>query len=124
MSLTNLALGRACVSNTTLLTPETTEDRISILEKRISELTKVICGIRKKGLHTINKDGLTIGLSLIGISHLGLAILTVKEDGYYIGETYYTSLSAAAEGASGVRRSGWTFWKLADGRTIREAFRQ
>ena len=45
------------------------------------------------------------------------------EDGYYIDNVKYYSLSAAAEAVSGVRRSGWTFWKLVDGTTVKEAFR-
>jgi len=44
-------------------------------------------------------------------------------DGFYIGEKRYESLSAAAEAVSGVRRSGWTFWKMPDGRTVKEIYK-
>ena len=49
---------------------------------------------------------------------------TVKGDGFYVGETKYESLSAAAQDVSGVRRSGLTFWKLPDGRTVKEAYKK
>ena len=49
-------------------------------------------------------------------------VLSIKHDRYYIGTTGYDSLSSAAEAASGVRRSGWTFWKMPDGRTVKEAY--
>ena len=71
----------------------------------------------------INKDDLPVGLSLTGTSMRGgFQVLDIKEDGYYIGPYRYDSLSSAAEAVSGVRRSGWTFWRLSDGRTIKEAF--
>jgi len=50
--------------------------------------------------------------------------LQVKDGGFYVGITRYDSLSAAAEGVSGVRRSGWTFWKLPDGKTVKEVFKR
>ena len=40
----------------------------------------------------------------------------VKDDGFYVGITRYGSLSAAAQGVSGVRRSGWTFWRFDNGK--------
>lgn len=51
----------------------------------------------------------------------------VKSDGFYIGITRYDSLSAAAQGVSGVRRSGWTFWKFDngqnEGRSVKEVYK-
>ncbi|RLI56702.1 MAG: hypothetical protein DRO87_07760, partial [Candidatus Thorarchaeota archaeon] len=49
-------------------------------------------------------------------------ILRPTPEGFRVGDQIYKSLSAAAEAVSGVRRSGWTFWKLPDGRTAKEAF--
>jgi len=40
----------------------------------------------------------------------------VKDDGFYVGITHYNSLSAAAQGVSGIRRSGWAFWKFDNGK--------
>lgn len=51
-------------------------------------------------------------------------ILTVDAEGKYIvNKKEYSSLSSAAESVGApVRKSGWVFWKLADGRTIKEAY--
>jgi hypothetical protein len=117
--------------------PSTIEERVSILQKQVEELTKafhVVNSLRIKDkrqqdaykespLVNANKDGIPIGISLLGSSTRGgIHVLTIKIDGYYIGITKYESLSAAAESVSGVRRSGWTYWKLPDGRTVKEAF--
>lgn len=49
--------------------------------------------------------------------------LKVRDGKFYVGNQEYDSLSSAAAGVSGVRRSGWTFWKLKDGRTAKNAFK-
>ncbi len=115
----------------------TLEERVYALARQVEDLTRAfnnINSIRVKDkrqqeiydnfpLHHANKDGIPIGLSLIGVSMRGgIHVLTVTADGYYIGTAKYDSLSASAEAASGVRRSGWTYWKLPDGRTAKEAF--
>jgi hypothetical protein len=75
-----------------------------------------------------NKDGLPIGLMLVGTSKGVNYVLMVEEFEYsrvhmFEGQPQsYPTLSAAAGDVSGVRRSGWTFWKLEDGRTVKEAF--
>jgi len=72
-----------------------------------------------------SKTGLRIpeGTELMGTTHGVPYFLVAKSGKFYIGTREYLSLSAAAEGISGVRRSGWTFWKLPDGRTVKEAFK-
>ncbi len=47
----------------------------------------------------------------------------VRNGGFYVGTTRYDSLSAAALGVSGVRRSGWMFWKLSSGKTVKEMYK-
>ena len=47
----------------------------------------------------------------------------VEAGGFKVGATSYESLSAAAEGVSGVRRSGWTFWRMSDNRTVKEVYK-
>jgi len=51
----------------------------------------------------------------------------VKDDGFYVGITRYPSLSAAAEGVSGVRRSGLVFWRIDggkfDGKSVKDIFK-
>lgn len=112
------------------------EERMSLLENRLTKLTKAFNAVNSaivkdarqqveydKTGNYANKDGIPIGISLLGQSTRGGAyVLSIKHNGYYIGTTGYDSLSAAAEAASGVRRSGWTFWKMPDGRTIKEAY--
>jgi len=70
----------------------------------------------------LNKDNIPINTLLIGVSLGKPYILTVQKYNYRIGSTEYETLSAAAEGVSGNRRSGWVFWKTSDGRTAKEAF--
>jgi len=137
----DIALGKACdVSSGIMTQPLTTEERLATIEKWLVDLTtafNTINSTRLKDKRTIdkrdkyitvndlNKDGIEVGSSFIGESQCtGIFVLTVRGDGYYVGETPYASLSAAAEAVSGVRRSGWTFWKLTDGRTLKEAFRR
>lgn len=117
--------------------PLTLEEKVELLTQQVEQLTKAfhaVNSVRLKDkrqqeindsfpLQHANKDGIPIGLSLVGVSMRGgIHVLTVNSDGYYIGLNRYDSLSAAAEAASGVRRSGWTYWKLNDGRTAKEAF--
>lgn len=137
-----IALGSApAVSTIVVEKPLTLEEKVEALQKHVEELTKVfnsINSIRVKDkrqqkaydLNSLlfqqneaNKDGIPIGISLMGHSSKnGVHVLTVNADAYYIGVTKYDSLSAAAEAASGIRRSGWTYWKVLDGRTVKEAF--
>lgn len=75
-----------------------------------------------------NKDGIPINSTYIGYSRKGdiPSILTVDENGsYYVNDKKFDSLSAAAEYVSGVRRSGWTFWRnITDNKTLKELFRR
>lgn len=49
--------------------------------------------------------------------------LQIRDGGFWVNNIKYDSLSAAAEGVSGVRRSGWTFWKFPDGKSVKEILR-
>lgn len=134
-----IALGAVMSGSGTAIVSEpiTLEEKVSALQRQVEDLIKtfhIVNSARVKdkrqqeiydnpGFANANKDGIPIGLSLMGTSVKGgIHVLTVNADGYYIGITKYDSLSAAAEVVSGVRRSGWTYWKLLDGRTIKEAF--
>ena len=109
-------------------------DRILLLEEQMKHMQRILMRMKKKAVDAAlpvptvensNKDGIPIGTLCIGAtekSHF-LFYLTVEADGYVIGSQKFASLSAAAEAASQVRRSGWTFWKLLDGRTLKEAYR-
>lgn len=63
------------------------------------------------------------GTVLIGTTRGLSYFLQVKDGGFFVGTTKYESLSAAAQGVSGVRRSGWTFWKLSDGRSVKDVYK-
>ena len=124
--------------------PKTTEEKIVSLEDRISDfgnaldsvftMVKELRGdINKEVDHKItavieenkreNKIEVPEGTILTGITKGLSYFLHAKDGGFYVGITRYGSLSAAAEGVSGVRRSGWTFWKLPDGKTVKETFK-
>jgi hypothetical protein len=71
-----------------------------------------------------NKDGLPVGMTLIASTKGQVFVLSVSVDAYFIGQKAFPSLSAAATAVRGSRVSGWTFWHLPDGRTVKEAFRR
>ncbi len=70
---------------------------------------------------THNKEGLQIGLILRGESKGRFFTLEVLDDGYCCSDgSIYESLSGAAQGVSGNRRSGWKFWTDVAGTPIGE----
>jgi len=113
--------------------PKSVDEKLAAMQYQIDQLAMALNATTRAGLKrqpavkaspvktTKNKDGVEIGMSLLGYSKRGgIHVLTVCPDGYYIGTLRYRSLSAAAEAASGVRRSGWTYWSYPDGRTVKE----
>lgn len=109
-------------------------DRILLLEEQMAHMQKVIMRLKKEsagaplptpGLENANKDGIPIGTVCLGATEKSpfLFYLTVNPESYTVGLQEFASLSAAAEAVSQVRRSGWTFWKLVDGRTLKDAYR-
>jgi len=132
-----LALGKAPIKSgvAKAIKPRTVEDRLSAIENMLASIIE----INSKNMSTVdkqeeqlnayegipkNRDGIPLYISIIGSTKFGPRILYVGEDGYYLGNKRYLSLSAAAEATSGIiRKSGWVFWKLPDGRTLREAFK-
>lgn len=137
MDKKTVALGKAPAKSGTAkaIKPRTVEDRLSALENMLVSILE----ITNKNAPTVekpdnnlnayvgmprNRDGLPLNISLIGSTKFGPRILYVSEDGYYLGNDLYASLSAAAEAASGIiRKSGWVFWKLPDGKSIKDAFK-
>lgn len=135
-----IALGAAAPAQSAIVgEPQSLEEQVAALRMQLESLTAAfhaVNSVRIKDrrqqdvyaefgefLTETNKDGIPVGLSLLGQSQRGgMHILTVNADTYFIGNQPYESLSAAAEASSGVRRSGWTFWKLPDGRSVKEAF--
>lgn len=133
-----IALGKAMNAGTALVAePQelTIEEKITALQRQVEELTKafnIVNTLRLKDKRSfghieyqeeVNKDGIPLGLILLGNSMRGgTSVLNVYPEGYYIGNNQFDSLSAAAEYVSGVRRSGWTFWRMPNGQTLKEAF--
>jgi len=139
MEKSNIALGSApatAVGTCLAVDPAnlSASDRILVLEEQMRHLQRIIIRLKKApigapplapSLDNANKDGIPIGTTCLGATEKSpfLYYLTVKADGYTVGSQKFASLSAAAEAISFVRRSGWTFWKLVDGRTLKEAYR-
>lgn len=125
-----IALGQAVKSSGVGLAVSKKElsdqERIYVLEQQIDHMKKMIQSLKtKKTPSNLNKDGVPIGLECWGTTEKVpyLLIMSVEIDGYRIGNFKYSSLSAAAEAVSGVRRSGWVFWKLPTGETLKELYK-
>ncbi len=131
-----VALGKASVKagKAIVVKAKSTEDRLDVLENMVATLldlsSRVMNGEKpEQSLNAYagmpkNRDGIPIGISLLGQSKHGPRILSVTEDGYYVGSTQYQSLSAAAEDVSGIiRKSGWVFWKLPNGKSLKEVYK-
>ena len=127
--------------------PLSSEDRLAALEKQMFHITNahdslfsmvkemsdklnmeaqkaIEATIEKKKANLEIPEGTVLYGTSKGQSERQLSyFLSVKNGAFYVGVTRYDSLSAAAEGVSGVRRSGWTFWKLPDGKSVKEAFK-
>ncbi|HLD89615.1 MAG TPA: DUF4357 domain-containing protein [Patescibacteria group bacterium] len=135
----HLMLGGHSAGSAELLQPNTVLDRVALLEKKLDAMTKAFLAARRSLLKknteeevgediinpNENKDGLPYNTCYIGISRGIPYILTINAVGQYIvADKVFNTLSAAAEAVSGVRRSGWAFWKLLDGRSIKDVYRK
>jgi len=123
--------------------PVSVEQKLEALETRMLHMTnsidslfQIVKGLRDKSSkdqdikinETIEKkkkdQKIEIPECTLHASSKGLSYFCrVAADGFYVGATRYDSLSAAAEGVSGVRRSGWTFWRMPDDRTVKEVYK-
>lgn len=93
------------------------ERKIGELERRISNLQGTVR--RMAAEKRDNKEGLQIGAILQGESRGQKYTLEVLDEGYLCSNgDIYQSLSGAALGVSGNRRSGWKFWRDIEGNPI------
>jgi len=102
------------------------EKHIKELEKRLHQVEKEVRSfIRDKNTlvsESAKVPDVPYDVLFVGHSRGRQYTMIHTKEGFKVGNRIYPSLSAAAEGVSGVRRSGWTFWCLPDGRTAKEAF--
>lgn len=100
---------------------ELLEKKVVELEQQISKLTAELARLSKPEQREANEEGLSIGAILQGESRGKKYTLEVLDSGYLCSNgQIYQSLSGAALGVSGNRRSGWKFWRNIEGRPIGE----
>ncbi len=98
---------------------ELLERKIVGLERRISELETM--SLNSEPIAVENKEKIPIGTVLRGESKGSRYTLEVLDEGYLCNDgNIYQSLSGAALGVSGNRRSGWRFWKNVEDKSIGE----
>lgn len=96
------------------------EAKVVELERRLRLVEKMM--ERSSKSPTVNNEGLKVGSTLQGESQGRRYTLEVLEEGYLCSDgKIYESLSGAALGVSGNRRSGWRFWRNAKGYPVGEA---
>lgn len=97
------------------------ERRVAIIESKVDALADRFDALLEPSPPAKNKEGLQVGTTLCGESKGDRFTLEVIEDGYLCSNgDIYQSLSGAALGVSGNRRSGWVFWKDIHGTSIGE----
>jgi hypothetical protein len=96
----------------------------SLLERKVSEMEENISNLERRILSSVRKPGeesIPEGTILCGESKGKSYTIESLEAGYLCSDgKIYQSLSGAALGVSGNRRSGWVFWKTEDGIPIGE----
>ena len=101
--------------------PEAIERRLLDLEKKVRFLLGRISRKRAEPSPGENREGIQVGMVLVGDSKGQEYSLEVLPDRYLCSDgRLYESLSGAALGVSGTRRSGWRFWRDSTGRPIGE----
>ena len=102
-------------------------DSLYSIVKEIRECTVNQDQIDKQIEVTKDNDEIPVGTVLKGMTRGIPFWCVVKGDGFYVGIQRYDSLSSAAQAVSGVRRSGWTFWRFDngkhEGKTVKEVYR-
>lgn len=94
------------------------EEKLGDLQTQLHNLLSHTPGLYKR---RTNDEGLKIGTILRGESKGREYTLEVLERGYLCSDgQIYQSLSGAALGVSGNRRSGWKFWRAQNGSSVGE----
>lgn len=122
--------------------PESIEEKIAFLQEQMTNLISMADNLFimvKELREKVDKDkdkvmvetarakksdaALPEGTVLHGTTQGLSFFLQVRDGGFWVNNVKYESLSAAAEGISGVRRSGWAFWKFPDGKSVKDTLR-
>ncbi len=113
---------KARVTATVIPAPrQLVEKRVAAIESKLDALVEEVRASRESRPPAENKEGLSVGMTLRGESKDRRFTIEVIEDGYLCSDgNIYQSLSGAAQGVSGNRRSGWVFWKDIHGTSIGE----
>lgn len=104
------------------------KQKVGRLETTVNTLTK------QPGKQTVNKDGLPIDLNIYAeVDDLGEVWLRTDRTNYQVIQIgtqkitqgkRFKSVSAAAEFFSRIKRkSGWVYWRTAEGRTLKDAYK-
>ena len=97
------------------------ERKLIALEQKVESLFQSLPRKKIDPAPGENLEGILMGTVLRGESRGSQYTLEVLADKYLCSNGYlYQSLSGAALGVSGNRRSGWKFWHGSDGRPIGE----
>jgi hypothetical protein len=97
--------------------PRVVEMKLVELEREVANLSTIICRMLESPKE--EKRELETGKVLYGESQGREFTVEILENGYLCSDgKIYESLSGAALGVSGNRRSGWKFWKDATGTPI------
>jgi len=106
------------------LSQDLVNQRIIELENKIDQLNGLINMLRLERINENpdkNKDGIKVGTVLRGESKGRDHTLQALSEGYLCSDgVTYETLSAAALGVSGNRRSGWKFWTDIEGKPVGE----
>ena len=95
------------------------EKKIVALERKLEEMGQKLSSLPTAEDPTHNKEGLSVGTVLRGESRGKEYTLEVLDESYLCSDgQIYETLSGAAYGVSGNRRSGWVFWKDVAGISI------
>lgn len=127
-----IELGKAIGTGVGMVSsPQTLNERILNLEKRIADLTAVFNEINNVRLKSKRQEeeyndiynSIPKGTRLLGKLVDGVTYFMITDtNGYFVGTQKYDSLSLAASEINKKPINGDTFWTLTDGRTVKEAY--
>ena len=115
------------------MTEDSLYKKIETLEAVVAALQAQLASITTPTIIK-NRDGIPVGIDIDAEINNELVVLETERTGYRVKAVghnqitegvKYTSLSAAAEALSGIKRkSGWVFWRDSNtGKTLKEQYK-